>query len=103
MGTIAKALAHCTYWLEGCDFGVSTEGWHVVDCQTTILWKLAAVHTSICHLWDSLVRSVFRGFEVDIGSPVVTEILREGTRSTCRQLGGIKLAWVHLDPVSRGF
>ena len=55
MGATAEDLEYCTYWLEGRDFGVSTEGRHVVDRKTTILWKLAAVHTPICHLWDSLV------------------------------------------------
>jgi hypothetical protein len=63
-----------THWLHGCGFPVATEGSHIVDGKSAVLFQESAVLATVSHLGDFAVRSIFRRLEVDGRGPVVRRI-----------------------------
>jgi hypothetical protein len=75
-------LAGLTYRLEGC-YGVGTGG-GVVHGDAAV----GVADNVVDHLGNPLKAAVTRA-EVDVGGPVVGQVLVEGARSAARQLGDV--------------
>jgi hypothetical protein len=72
-----------TYGLEGSDIGLAIVRWDVIDGNTFV-----TLQTKVDHLLNSLERAV-AGLEVEVGSPVIGEILAEAASRAGRLDGRV--------------